>query len=114
MFLLSRGGEVAPACRQAGLASPPSEGKAHKMYTVYVLVNKDNRLYIGLTNNLSRRLREHFNRYNSSTKPYRPFSLLYREEFASRPETRKREKYLKSGVGRKWIKEELIYRGVEK
>ena len=75
------------------------------MWTVYILVSqKNNWLYIGLTNCLDRRLAEHNRGYNRSTKGKGPFALLHQETFASRAEARQREKSLKSGSGREWVK----------
>jgi putative endonuclease len=58
-----------------------------------------------LTNNLERRFNEHNNGKNKSTKAYVPWQLIYVEGFETRIEARKREKYLKSGIGREFIKE---------
>lgn len=75
------------------------------MFIVYVLYSeKFNRTYTGLTNNLERRLREHNSKRNKSTKAYVPWKVIYTEEFDTRIEARKREKYLKSGIGRDFIK----------
>ncbi|MEL7145595.1 MAG: GIY-YIG nuclease family protein [Bacteroidota bacterium] len=61
-------------------------------------------IYVGLTNNLRRRLEEHNKGYNKTTKPYAPFQLIHTEEFETRVEARKREKYLKSGVGKEYLR----------
>ncbi len=77
-------------------------------YFVYVLKSiKDGNLYIGITNNLNRRLYEHNLAYKNSTKSRAPFKMIYFEEYPNRIEARKREKYLKSGVGREFIKAKL-------
>ena len=74
------------------------------MYYVYVLKSIEfDRRYIGLTNNLERRLLEHNKKNNRSTKAYVPWELVYKEEFETRTEARNREKELKSGVGRKYL-----------
>ena len=65
---------------------------------------KDSGLYIGMTSNVERRVTEHNRGYNVSTKSRRPFSLIYCEECGSRGEARKREKFLKSGTGRRLLK----------
>ena len=57
-----------------------------------------------MTNNLERRLSDHYNGYNKTTKPYRPFELIYTEEFVTRSEARDREKHLKSGIGKEFLK----------
>ena len=89
---------VEPACgRQVG--------RQNDMYIVYVIKSEErNYTYIGLTNNLNRRFREHNEGKNKTTKPYRPFTLVLSEQFETRPEAREREKYLKSGIGRDYIK----------
>ncbi len=54
-------------------------------YYVYVLRSlKDGNLYIGMTNNLSRRLYEHNLGYKGSTKSRAPFKLIYKEEYPDR------------------------------
>ena len=60
---------------------------------------------MGMTEDLSRRIREHNGGKTKSTKGYRPWDLFFYEEFEERTEARKREKYLKSGVGKEYIKE---------
>jgi putative endonuclease len=49
-----------------------------------------------MTNNLEKRIKEHNNGYEKTTKPYTPFKLIYKEELETRPEARIREKYFKS------------------
>lgn len=53
-------------------------------------------------------MNEHQKGKGHTTAPYRPFELLCAETFTTRPEARKREKYLKSGVGKDWIKAEFV------
>ena len=94
-----------PACRQAG--GRRTEG--NKMFCVYVVKSKIRKyIYVGLTNDLERRLEQHQNGWNKTTKPYRPFELIHAENFTIRPEARNREKYLKSGAGKEWIKEHCL------
>lgn len=74
-------------------------------YFVYILKSlKDEGLYIGITNDINRRLYEHNLGYKGSTKSRTPFKFIYSEEYSNRVEARKREKYLKSGSGREFIK----------
>ncbi|MGV6829622.1 MAG: GIY-YIG nuclease family protein [Flavobacteriales bacterium] len=81
------------------------------MYYVYVLYsNKFKRSYTGLTKNLERRIREHNTKQNRSTKAYTPWELIIEEEYKTRIEARKREKYLKSGIGRDYIKSIILNR----
>ncbi|KUK83632.1 MAG: Putative endonuclease containing a URI domain [Microgenomates bacterium 39_6] len=75
------------------------------MYYVYVIQSeKDSSLYKGITNNLQRRLRDHNLGKNQSTKSKTPYRLFYYETFGTRKEAREREKWLKSGVGREFLK----------
>ncbi len=74
------------------------------MFTVYVIksLTRDYK-YVGFTNNIVRRLNDHNNGYNKTTKPYAPFELIYTKSFTSRIEARKHEKFLKSTHGRKFL-----------
>jgi len=66
------------------------------MFYIYLLKsNKDNDLYIGFTNNLKRRVKEHNNGLVSSTKSRKPFELIYFEAYKSEKDARFREKNLK-------------------
>ncbi len=66
------------------------------MYYVYVLKNKkDGRYYIGSTNNLQRRLKEHANGKTKSLLYRRPLELVYYEECKTLTEARRREKIIK-------------------
>lgn len=90
-----------PACRQAGLV-----GAFEIMIIVYAISSlTKNYIYVGMTNDLTRRLQEHNSGQNQSTKAYKPFKLIYKEESEDRITARKREKYLKSGIGKEFLKE---------
>ena len=75
------------------------------MYYVYAIKSlSHNYIYVGLTNNIVRRLEEHNGGKNKSTKAYKPFILIYSEQTENRKEARKKEKYYKSGVGKEFLK----------
>jgi len=79
--------------------------KLAAMFFVYVIRSLIRPyVYVGLTDNVDRRINEHQTGKNKTTKPYRPFTLILVEEFHSRLGARKREKYLKSGVGKEFLK----------
>ena len=63
-----------------------------------------NYIYVGLTDDLERRVHEHNSGWEKTTKPYRPFNLIFAESFSTRTEARMKEKYLKSGVGKEFLK----------
>lgn len=66
------------------------------MYWVYLLQSQLNKkLYIGITNNLRRRLQEHNLGKSSSTRQSRPWELIYVEGYASIDDAKSREKNLK-------------------
>jgi len=68
--------------------------------STYVLKSlKDNRLYIGSTENLLRRISEHNSGKNQSTKNRRPLILVYHEEFETIKEARIRERLFKKSHG---------------
>ncbi|MBQ4818621.1 GIY-YIG nuclease family protein [Aquimarina sp. MMG016] len=72
------------------------------MIFVYALLSEvKDWIYVGMTDNLDRRVLQHNKGYNKSTAPYRPFTLLFKEEYPNRIEARKREKYLKSAAGKR-------------
>jgi putative endonuclease len=58
-----------------------------------------------MTTDLDTRLIHHNRGYNKKTKAYRPFLLIYTQEFSTRLEARNHEKYLKSGSGKEYLKE---------
>ena len=77
------------------------------MYNVYVLKSKkDGKLYTGITNDLNRRFYEHNKGKKSTPSTMRrgPFKIIYKEILPDRESARKREKYLKSGSGREYLK----------
>ena len=78
------------------------------MYFVYVLKSiKCGVFYKGMTDDLERRLKEHFRGNSKTTSKYLPLELVFVQICESRLEARKLEKYLKSGYGREIIKEIL-------
>ena len=75
------------------------------MFTVYAIQSQiDNRIYVGFTENIERRLREHNSGKTVSTKGYKPWKLIYTETAKDRLEARRREKFLKSGVGKEFLR----------
>ena len=79
------------------------------MYKVYVIYsNKAGKYYTGQTEDLERRLKEHNEgTLGKFTKNKGPWELVYFEEFKTREEALKREKYLKTGAGRDFVQSML-------
>lgn len=87
--------------------SETSDVSNSKFY-VYILYSlKDNKLYIGFTNNLKKRLTEHAGGGVEATKNRTPLKLIHYEYFVNREDAEARERFLKSGYGRKQFKEIL-------
>ena len=77
-------------------------------YYVYVLLSKiDGMLYTGYTANITNRLEEHNSGKVPSTKNRKPFILIYWEGCLNQQDATRREKYLKSGNGKIYLKNRL-------
>ncbi len=78
------------------------------MYYVYVLISeKDGKFYTGSIDDLKRRIAEHNAGYSKSTMNRRPLKLIYYEACLTESDARRREHYLKSGMGKKYIRTRL-------
>ncbi len=78
------------------------------MYYVYVLLSqKDKKFYAGVTDNLRRRLKEHNAGSEPSTRSRLPFKLIYYEACIDKNDAIAREKFLKTGMGKKYLKNRL-------
>ncbi len=76
-------------------------------YTYVIQSKKDDKWYTGSTNNLRKRLKEHNDNKVFSTKGRGPFDLIYYEACMNEQDARTREKYLKSGMGKRYLKNRL-------
>ena len=82
-------------------------------YWVYILQNQTTgKLYKGQTSDLESRIERH-NSHESGTMRYTykqkgQWRLIYSEEYSTRAEAMKKEKFLKSGQGREWIKANIL------
>ncbi len=79
-------------------------------FVVYVLYSeKHNSYYTGYTSDLINRFKSHNHlAIHGFTIKYRPWKVIYTEHFADKKEAMKREKELKSGNGRTFIKTKVI------
>ena len=78
------------------------------MYYVYVIQSsKDKQFYTGFTTDLENRLREHNAGKVYSTKRRAPFQLIYYEACLDEQDSLAREKYLKSGMGKRYLRNRL-------
>ena len=75
------------------------------MYFVYVLKSLNHEFYYkGHCQDIEARLAQHNAGLTTSTKPYRPFKVVYSEAFESHSKAIAREKYFKSAEGRRFLK----------
>lgn len=80
------------------------------MWYVYVLQSeKDNKWYTGYSDNLKRRFTEHNKGLVFSTRKRRPFKLIYYEACLNEDDAKMREIYLKTGMGKRYIKNRLKF-----
>lgn len=78
------------------------------MFYTYILESlKDGKLYTGFTPDLKRRLVKHNSGKVFSTKSRRPLKLIYCEICVNEQDAKQREKYFKTGIGKKFIKNRL-------
>jgi predicted GIY-YIG superfamily endonuclease len=80
------------------------------MITLYVLRGMSGRRYVGITNDLERRLTGHRSTDTSASRLSGEFQILHTEEYPDHAQAQdrekfEREKFLKSGQGRKWLDE---------
>jgi len=75
---------------------------------VYVLrSDKDKKRYVGIADNIKRRLDQHNNKKVLSTRNRVPFRIEYYEKYANRISAAKREKYFKTAAGRRFLDKAL-------
>ncbi len=78
------------------------------MFYTYVLRSlKDGRMYIGYTDDLRRRIKEHDEGKSPATAPRRPLELIFYEAYRNKYDALRREKYFKSTKGKTTLKSML-------
>lgn len=79
-----------------------------KFYYVYLLQSlKSNKWYTGYTLDLRNRFNQHRKNESPYTKGRGPFKLIYYEACLNELDARARERYLKTGMGRKYLKNRI-------
>ena len=74
-------------------------------YCVYILISEvDHQLYIGYTTNIENRILDHNRGNTKSTSSRRPLKLIFCEQYLSKLDAMRREKYFKTTVGKKALK----------
>ena len=83
--------------------------RSQQWYAYLLMSKKTNEWYIGSTKNMQKRILSHNAGKNRSTKHGKPWKIIYCEVGLNQKDTRAREKYLKSGMGRKYLKNRLKF-----
>ena len=78
-----------------------------KFFYTYVLQLRNNDLYVGYCSNIKNRINEHASGKVDATRNARPVKLVYFEGCLSEKSAIKREKQLKTGFGRSYIKRRI-------
>lgn len=82
----------------------PSNTSSSMFFYTYILESaSDDKIYIGYTNNLRRRIEEHNKGESFATEFRAPFRLIYFKACAEKEDAKRREKYLKTTQGRRFI-----------
>ena len=76
-------------------------------YTYIIQSKKDGRWYTGCTDDLRKRFKRHNEGLIPSTKGRGPFGIIYYEACLGKDDAFARERYLKSGMGKRYIKNRL-------
>ena len=76
-------------------------------YTYVLRSLRDGEMYTGSTSDLRKRFKQHSEGLTRSTKGRRPLDLIYYEMCKNEGDARMREKYLKSGMGVRYVKNRL-------
>ena len=76
-------------------------------YYVYVISNPNGRWYTGYTSDLRKRFSQHATGKSTYTKDRGPWELIYYEACVHENDARSREQYLKSGMGKRYLKNRL-------
>ncbi|MES2780894.1 MAG: GIY-YIG nuclease family protein [Bacteroidota bacterium] len=76
------------------------------MIYVYVIqsIADPQKLYVGQTQNIENRIAEHNSGKSKYTQTWRPWKVIYQEQFENRADARKREVYLKSTAGKNFLR----------
>ena len=100
---------VPPAYRQAGKSLENIPAEKEGQWFVYVIECVDGSFYKGFTTDLIKRYKQHCAGIGAEwTKTHKPKQLFYWEIHYSEKSAIEREKYLKSGCGRDWFKNEVV------
>jgi putative endonuclease len=79
-------------------------GSSNMFYTYVLKSLKDKKLYVGFSEDLEKRIKSHNSGKVEATRLRRPFKLVYYEACLNKNQALKREKYFKTGFGRRYLR----------
>lgn len=77
------------------------------MFYVYLLLLNNKQIYTGFTANLKQRISDHKRGKVKSTINRRPVKLIHYEVYLLEEDARRREKFLKTSDGKRFLKQQL-------
>lgn len=84
-----------------------SRMKCFMFYTYVLQSQKNDKIYIGYTEDLRKRFKEHNEGKSTYTKGRGPYKIIYYEACLNKDNARSRELYLKTGIGRRYLNSRL-------
>jgi len=78
------------------------------MWHIYVIKSKEGKIYIGMSQDIQKRIQNHNSQKNYTTKRGSNWKLVYFEKCDSPNHAREREKYFKNTSGKEWLKRRNI------
>lgn len=85
----------------------PVRDQSLMFYTYVIKSQKSGYMYTGTTNNLRKRFSQHVEGKSTWTRSKGPWKLIYYEACLNEEDTKAREKYLKSGMGKRYLNNRL-------
>ncbi len=77
------------------------------MFYVYILLENNGQFYTGFSSDLRQRVKDHNAGKVESTRDRRPLKLLHYEAYTKESDARRREKYLKTSEGKRFLKQQI-------
>ncbi|MDX9913524.1 MAG: GIY-YIG nuclease family protein [Candidatus Moranbacteria bacterium] len=77
------------------------------MFYIYILLLNNNQFYTGFTSDLKRRIAEHKLGKSKFTSKRLPVKLIHYEAYLLKEDAQRREKYLKTTEGKRFLKQQL-------
>ena len=96
----------------AGVAGGDEHDFMNMFYTYVLKSEKDKKLYVGFSKDLRKRIDEHNNGLVPATKNRYPLVLIYYEACTDKKSALAREKYFKTGFGRRFLKNRLDLKNI--